>query len=131
MVSVFGWPDRAFFYWRGQSPPPPPPSKGRTSPLFLFSLKSLFVVGPSEKSLKKALWPDPNTLGCCERWKKAEILRAADQSFLSFSQLEQSTLAEGLATRYGLSYTILTLALCDRINTRTNVRYQNSPSTNE
>ncbi len=31
--------------------------KGNTSPLFLFSLKSLFVVGPStEKSLKKALY---------------------------------------------------------------------------
>ncbi len=35
---------------------PPDPPKGNTSPLFLFSLKSLFVVGPStEKSLKKAL----------------------------------------------------------------------------
>jgi hypothetical protein len=38
----------------GRGPPDPP--KGNTSPLFLFSLKSLFVVGPStEKFLKKAL----------------------------------------------------------------------------
>ena len=39
-------------FWGGPLDPP----KGNTSPLFLFSLESLFVVGPStEKSLKKAL----------------------------------------------------------------------------
>jgi hypothetical protein len=38
----------------GRGPQDPP--KGNTSPPFLFSLKSLFVLGPStEKSLKKAL----------------------------------------------------------------------------
>ena len=42
--------------WGAQKYNPPPPPKGNTSPLLLFSLKSLFVVGPStEKSLKKAL----------------------------------------------------------------------------
>ncbi len=37
---------------------------------------------------------------------------------------------DGLSTRYDLSYDF-DAGVCDRINTRTNVRFQISPSTNE
>ncbi len=41
------------------------PPEGNTSPLFLFSLKSLFEVGPStEKSIKKALATELSDLVC-------------------------------------------------------------------